>query len=95
MMRQGCLGVPAAVMMRQGCLDIVAGWMMVDDFEDLTDRIERAAEWAAANGPLTGDESATVALMIKSQIARAIRRGDFEPFIPSDASDADIAVLVS
>jgi hypothetical protein len=72
-------------MMRQGFLDIVSGWMLIDDFDDLTDRIERAGEWAAVNRPLTEDESATVAPMIESQIARAVRRGDFEPFIPFDA----------
>ncbi len=70
--------------MRDGFREIVSGWMIIDDFDDLTDRIERAAEWTTANGPLQPDEEATVKLMIEAQIARGIRRGDFEPYIPSD-----------
>jgi len=63
--------------MRTGFSDIASGWMLVDDFDDLTDRIERLAEWTVANGPLQADESATVKMMIESQIARGIERGDF------------------
>jgi hypothetical protein len=70
--------------MRDGFHEIVSGWMIIDDFDDLTERIERAAEWTEANGPLQPDEEATVKLMIESQIARGIRRGDFEPYISSD-----------
>lgn len=72
--------------MRDGFRDIVSGWTLVDDFGELTDRIERAAEWAKANGPLEPDEEATATLMIESQIARGIRRGDFEPYIPGGSS---------
>ncbi len=36
---------------RDGFREIVTGWMLVDDFDDLTDRIERAAEWAKAKRP--------------------------------------------
>jgi hypothetical protein len=38
--------------------------------EDITNRIERAAEWTEANGPLLPDEEATIKLMIACQIAR-------------------------
>jgi hypothetical protein len=62
---------------RDGFSDIAAGWMMIDDFDDLTERIERLAEWTKANGPLRPVEAATVKFMIESQIARGIRRGHF------------------
>lgn len=58
--------------LRQGFRDIVDGWIVIDDFDDLTDRIERTAEWAKANGPLSPDEQATVRLMIRAQIARGM-----------------------
>lgn len=76
--------------MRPEFLAIVAGWSLVDDFDDLTDRIERSAKWAKANGPLLEDEHATVRLMIECQVAQGIRRGDFEPFIPSDTDPRDV-----
>jgi hypothetical protein len=68
--------------MRDGFREIVSGWMLVDDVEELGERIERAAAWSNDNGPLEADEQATVKLMIQSQIARGIVRGDFEPFVP-------------
>lgn len=55
--------------LRDGFQDIVSGWLLIDDFDDLTDRIERSATWARANQPLTDDEMATVRLMIDRQIA--------------------------
>jgi hypothetical protein len=76
--------------MRDEFREIVSGWMLVDGFDELTDRIERSAKWAEANGPLLADEAATVRLMIQSQIARGIRRGDFEPFIPADTDVFDV-----
>lgn len=45
---------------------------------DITDRIEQIGEWMKANGPLQPDEHRTVELMIRTQIARGIERGDFE-----------------
>lgn len=54
--------------LRPGFQDIATGWLLVDDFHDLTDRIERLATWSSANGPLTADEHATVAMMIDRQI---------------------------
>jgi hypothetical protein len=72
--------------MRDGFREIVSGWALVDDFDELTDRIERSAAWAKANGPLEPDEEATARMMIESQIARGIRRGDFEPFIPGGSA---------
>lgn len=76
--------------MRPGFLAIVDGWSLVDDFDDLTDRIERAAAWIDANGPPLEDEDATIRLMVQSQIAQGIRRGDFEPYIPADTDPRDV-----
>lgn len=56
--------------MRQGFKDIVGGWMLIDCFDDLTDRIERAAEWTKENGPLQPLEEATVKMMIEAQCVR-------------------------
>jgi hypothetical protein len=67
--------------LRDGFRDIVSGWMLVDDFDALTDRIESAAEWTERNGPLTDDEAATIRMMIETQVAMSIKRGDFEPYI--------------
>jgi wyosine [tRNA(Phe)-imidazoG37] synthetase (radical SAM superfamily) len=67
--------------------EIVAGWMLIDDFNDLTDRLERLAELIESIGgidKLSIDEHATVRIMIESQIARGVARGDFEPFISGD-----------
>lgn len=77
-------------MMRPEFLAIVDGWSLVDDFDDLTDRIERSAKWAEANGPLHEDEQATARLMIQTQVAMGIRRGDFEPYIPADTDPRDV-----
>ena len=67
--------------MRAEFREIVSGWMLVDDFDDLTGRIERTAEFTRQHGPLEADEEQTVAMMVQSQIARGIRRGDFEPYL--------------
>lgn len=56
--------------MRDGFRAITSGWMLIDDFDDLTDRIERAAEWTRANGSLLADEEATIDFMIDARIAR-------------------------
>lgn len=77
-------------MIRPGLLHIVRGWILVLTFEDLTDRIERAAEWAKANGPLTPAEKSEVTSMVTCQVACAIRRGDFEPFISADTDPFDV-----
>ena len=58
--------------MREGFRAITSGWTLIDGIDDLTDRIERAAEWTKAHGPLLPDEEATVELMIKAQIARGM-----------------------
>lgn len=73
--------------MREGFREIVSGWTLIDDFDDLSDRIERSAKWADANGPLEPDELATVELLIQTQVCRGIARGDFEPFIPADQAE--------
>jgi hypothetical protein len=72
--------------LRDGFRDITAGWTLVDDFDALTDRIERAAEWTERNGPLTDDEANVVKMMIETQIAMGIRRGDFEPYISGEGN---------
>ncbi len=67
--------------MRDGFKAAISGWTLVDDFGYLTEKIEEAAKWTKLNGPLEPDENATVELMIKCQIAKGVRRGDFD-FIP-------------
>ena len=52
--------------------EITSGWTLITGMGDLTERIERAADWTKANGPLEPDEQARISLMIKSQIARGI-----------------------
>jgi hypothetical protein len=74
---------------RDGFRDVVSGWMFDGDRE-LDDRIERSAEWAKANGPLLELEEATVRLMIRCQVARAIVNGEFEPFIPAGTNPDDV-----
>lgn len=76
--------------MREGFQTIVDGWSLVDDIEDLFYRIERSSKWMDANGPLLEDEAATVRLMIQSQIAMKIRRGDFEPYISAATNAHDV-----
>ena len=63
---------------------IISGWTLHSGIGDLTDRIEEAARWAKANGPLEPDEEATIKLMIEAQIARGGFSGlgdgdDYEP----------------
>lgn len=57
--------------LRDGFREIVSGWMLIDGVDDLTDRIERAAEWTKVNGPLLPDEEATIKIMIEAQLVRA------------------------
>lgn len=73
--------------MRAEFMEIVSGWMLISGMEDVTDRIERVAEWAKTNGPLEPREEATVKLMIECQIARGIERGDFEPYFGGGRDD--------
>lgn len=65
--------------LRPGFLEISSGWTLYRGIENLTERIERLAEWTKANGPLTPDEEATVKLMTECQIARGMDDGPFEP----------------
>jgi len=58
--------------MRDGFREIVSGWALISGIVDLTDRIERAADWTKTNGPLEADEQATIELMIKAQIVRGM-----------------------
>jgi hypothetical protein len=72
--------------MRDGFREIVSGWTLISGMDDISERIEQAAEWTKASGPLQPDEEATIELMIEAQIARGIARGDFEPYISGDRS---------
>ena len=56
--------------MRQAFHNIISGWTLVSGIGPLTERIEAAAEWTKANGPLEPDEEATIKLMIEAQFAR-------------------------
>lgn len=58
--------------MRTEFNEITSGWTLISGMDDLTERIERAAEWTKANGPLEPDEEARIRLMIESQIARGM-----------------------
>lgn len=55
--------------LRPGFAAIASGWLLIDDFDALTECIETLADWTRANSPLTDDEQATVRLMIDRQIA--------------------------
>ena len=52
--------------------EITSGWTLISGMDDLTERIERAADWTKTNGPLEPDEQARIGLMIESQIARGM-----------------------
>lgn len=81
--------------MRDGFRDTISGWTLIHDVEALGERIQQAADWETENGPLEEDERATVQLMIQTQVVWGIRRGDFEPFIPSDLDDAAIRDIIN
>jgi hypothetical protein len=57
-------------MSRDSFRAIVSGWTLSDSFYDITDRIERAAEWVKTNGPLEPDEAAIIKEMIAAQFYR-------------------------
>jgi len=70
---------------------IVSGWTLTSDVEDLGEYLEATARFiATADGPLEADEERTIAMMVECQIARGIRRGDFEPFLISDDDDEEV-----
>lgn len=69
---------------REGFMAIADGWMLVNDFDELTDRIERLGAWTKENGPLSEDEAATVTMMIECQVAQGMARGDFEEMVDSE-----------
>jgi hypothetical protein len=52
--------------------EITSGWTLIRGMGDLTERIERAAEWTKRNSPLEPDEQARIRLMIEAQIARGL-----------------------
>lgn len=55
---------------------IVSGWMLIDDFDYLTEKIEAAAAWAKSN-TLNNAEAATIKLMVEQQVIMGFARGDF------------------
>jgi hypothetical protein len=58
--------------MRQTFRDIISGWTLIDGFDAITEKIEQAAKWTKANGPLEPDEEATIKMMIECQVARGL-----------------------
>jgi len=56
--------------MRDEFKTIISGWTLIDGIDDLTDRIERVIAWSRTNSPLRMDETATLTMMIQSQMAR-------------------------
>lgn len=52
--------------------EITSGWTLISGMDDLTERIECAAEWTKVNGPLESDEEARIRLMIEAQIVRGM-----------------------
>jgi hypothetical protein len=58
--------------MRDGFRGITSGWTLISGIDDMTERIERVADWMKVNGPLEPDEQATIELMIEAQIARGM-----------------------
>jgi site-specific recombinase XerC len=65
--------------------EIVSGWMLVDDHDELTDRIEALAKLMNEAGMHLADlselQAATVKMMVEVQVARSVRDGWFEPYI--------------
>lgn len=55
--------------MRSEFKNIISGWMLTDDFNLLSEIIERAAEWTKRNSSLLPDEQAVMTMMIERQIA--------------------------
>jgi hypothetical protein len=76
--------------MRSEFRDIVSGWLLTNDFDALTEIIERAAEWTKSNGPLLPKEQAIVMMMIERQIAFGL---EVYPMILSDGRRIRIADL--
>jgi hypothetical protein len=63
--------------MRDGFRELAEGWLMVDDFNVLTERIERLADWVMVHGgplEMTPQERRTVIMMIERQMVLACRQ---------------------
>lgn len=62
---------------------IVSGWMLVDDHDQLTERIEKLGDLMKRAGVRLEDldevQRSTVELMIQTQVSRAVRDGHFGP----------------
>jgi len=65
--------------------EIVSGWMLIDGMEDITMRIESVGfmmrKFNITLSDLDEQERKTLEMMIESQIARGIARGDFAPYL--------------
>ena len=61
--------------------ELVAGWMLVDDFDELTDRIDAVSALMKREGIKLEDlddlQRPTVRMMIESLVARGVKNGDF------------------
>lgn len=61
--------------------EIVDGWLLISDFDDVTDRIERLAKLMRDNGVtlehLDERQRGTSRMMIERQIGMGVMRGDF------------------
>jgi len=60
--------------MRAEFREIVHGWMLTNELEALSARIERASAWARLHDPLMPDEEATLKMMRDAQLVRGIVR---------------------
>lgn len=70
--------------MRDGFRELAEGWLLVDDFNAVTERIERLADWVMVHGgavEMQPDERQTVTMMIERQMVLACR--EFGLGVPS------------
>lgn len=84
--------------MREGFREAIAGWALIDDLNAIGDFIEASARFVEQNGgelAMEPDERAAVQMMIQTQVAKAIRAGHFEPYIPADLDDRAIRDILN
>lgn len=62
--------------------EVVSGWLLINDFADVTERIEKLADMMKADDvkleDLTDLQRGTVKLMVERQIFLGIEQGDFD-----------------
>ena len=62
--------------MRDDFRRIVTGWTLIYNMDDLTERIERAAQWTRQNRPLETDESESPSSqMVDLHLTGTVRNG--------------------